>query len=104
MFASSEASQFSTDELDVVELPDVGSVLGSIHALDQFANFVFTVFLTILCRKSDVNESLGCSLEMCSADVAVSQCQRFSLFDKLTDIMIETSTFTASNGGIAENN
>ena len=27
----------------------------------------------------------------------------FPLFDKPTDIMIETSTFTASRGGIAEN-
>ena len=28
----------------------------------------------------------------------------FPLFDTLTDIMIETSTFAASRGGIAENN
>ena len=74
----------------------MGSALCSKHALDQSANFVFDIILTILCGKSNVNESLGCSLEMCSADVVVSQLQY--------DIMIETSTFTASRGGIAEHN
>ena len=49
--------------------------------------------------------SLGCSLEMCSADVVMSQLQRFTFAPPFTtDIMIETSTFTASSGGIAENN
>ena len=36
----------------------------------------------------------------------MSQClsyNGFPLFDQLTDIMIETSAFTASSGGIAEN-
>ena len=67
--------------------------------------FVFTILLTIFCWKSDVDESLGCSLEMCSADVVVSQLHRFPFVrQKRTDIMIETSTFTASRGGIAENN
>ena len=42
---------------------------------DQSANFILEILLTILCGKSDVNDSLGCSLEMCSADVAVSQLQ-----------------------------
>ena len=56
--------------------------------------------MTILCGKLDVNKSLGCSLEMCPADDVVSETSMV----KLTDIMIETSTFTASRGGIAENN
>ena len=82
VFASSEASQLSTDQVHIIKLPD--------------ANFVFAILLTILCEKSGVKESLGRSLEMCSADVVLSH---FPLFDKLTDIMIETST--ASRGGIA---
>ena len=57
----------------MIKLPEVGSVLSSIHALDQSANFVFSIQLTIRRGKFDVNESLGCSLEMCSADVVVSQ-------------------------------
>ena len=40
-----------------------------------------------LLRKSSVTESLHCSLEVCSSDVVV-----FNFNDKLTDIMIETST------------
>ena len=75
MFASSEASLLSTDQIHVLKLPDAGSVLSSVHALDQSANFVFAILLTILCGKFDVNESLGCSLEMCSVDVVVSQLQ-----------------------------
>ena len=75
--ASSKSSRFSTDKVHVVKLPDVGSVLGYIHALDQPTNFVFAILLTILCEKSDVNESLGCALEMRSADVGVSQLQWF---------------------------
>ena len=102
MFASSEYSQLSTDQGHVVKLPDVRHVWSSIHALDHSANFVITIFLTIFCWKADINESLGCSLEMCSAAVVVSQLQWFSfLFDQLTDIMIETNTFTDSSGGIA---
>ena len=58
-------------------LPDVGSILSSVHALDQSANSVFAILLTILCGWSDVNESLGCSLEMCSAYVEVFQLQWF---------------------------
>ena len=61
-----------------VKLPDVRRILSSMHALDQSANFVFTIFLTILCSKSDVCECLGCSLEMCSADVVVSKLRWFS--------------------------
>ena len=61
----------------MIKLPDVGSVLSSVHALDQSANFVFAILLTILCEKFDVNESLGCALEMCSADVVVSRLQWF---------------------------
>ena len=41
------------------------------------ANFVFAILLTILCGESDVKESLGCSLEMRTADVVVSQLQWF---------------------------
>ena len=105
MFASSEASLLSTDQVHIIKLPDVGSIWSSVHALDQSANFVFAMLLRIFCGKSDVNESLGCSLELCSADVVVSQSSMISLcFDKLTDIMIETSTFTASRGGIEEVN
>ena len=105
MFASSESSQVSTDQGQVLKLPDVRRVLSSTDALDQSANVVFATFLAIFSLKTDVYESLGCSLELCSADVVVSQLQWvFPLFDKLTDIMIETSTFTASRGGIAENN
>ena len=36
---------------------------------------VYALLVTILCGKSDVNESLCCSLEMFSADVVVSQLQ-----------------------------
>ena len=75
VLASSEASKLSTDQIHTTELPDVGSVLGSIHALDQSANFVFAILLTIFGWESDTDYSLGCSLEMCSADVVVSQLQ-----------------------------
>ena len=75
VFASSKASWLSTDQIRITKLPDVGSVLSPTHALDQSANFVLVTFLTILCGKSDVNESLGCSMEMCAADVVVSQLQ-----------------------------
>ena len=98
------ASKFSTDQVHVVKLPNMGSVLSSVHAPDQSTNFVLSILPVVLCGLFDVDESLGCSLEMCSADVVVSQLQWFPLFDKLTDILIETSTFTASRGGIAENN
>ena len=73
VFASSKSPQISTDQ--VVKLPDVRRVLNSIHALGQSANFVCTVFLTIFGWESDPDYSLGCSLEMCSADVVVSQLQ-----------------------------
>ena len=95
VFASSEASQLSTDQVHIIELPYVGSVLSSIHALDQSANFVLAILLTILFGKSDVNESLGCSSEMRSADVVGSQLKWFPFV---------RCTFTASRGGIAENN
>ena len=45
-------------------------------------------------------ESLGRSLETYSAAVIVSQLRWFTLFDQPTDIMIETSTFTASRSGM----
>ena len=80
VFASSESSHLFSDQSYSVKLPDVGSILSSVHALDQSANFVFAILLTIVCGKSDVNESLGCSLEMCSADVVVSQLQWFPFF------------------------
>ena len=48
-----------------------------IHALDQFANFVFIVFLTIFYRKLDVYESSNCFLE-CA--LLMSWCLRFSNF------------------------
>ena len=73
----SVASKLSTDYVHIIKLPDVGSVLSSVHALDQSAHFVFAILLTILCGKFDVNESLGRSLEMCSTDIVVSQFQWF---------------------------
>ena len=73
----SSETTLSTDQVHVIKLPDVGNILSSVHALDQSANFVFATVLTILCRKFDVNKSLGCSLEMCSTDVVVSQLQWF---------------------------
>ena len=39
VFPSSEASQLSTDQVHIIKLPDVGSVLSSVHALDHSANF-----------------------------------------------------------------
>ena len=51
---------------------------------DLSANFVFTIFLTIFCWKTDLYESLGCSLEMRSADVVGSQLQRLPLLDQQT--------------------
>ena len=39
----------SSDQIHIIKLPDVGSVLSSKHDLDQSANFVFAIFLTILC-------------------------------------------------------
>ena len=72
VFASSESSHLSTDQGHVVTLPDVRRILNSIHALDQSANFVFTIFLTIFCWKTDLYESLGCSLECGSVDAQVS--------------------------------
>ena len=76
------------------KLPDVKSVTISIHALDQSANFFFTICL------------MGCSLEVCSADDVVSQLQWFP-FVRPTHrhlFMIDTNAFTASGGGLAENN
>ena len=46
VFASSEASKHSTGQIHVIKLPDVGSVLSSVHALDKSANFV--ILLTTL--------------------------------------------------------
>ena len=73
VFASSESSQLSTDHGHVVKLPDVRSILISIHVLDQSANF--TIFLAIFFWKSHVFESLGCYLELSLTGVAVSQLQ-----------------------------
>ena len=47
---SSEASQLSKDQVHRIKFPDVGSILSSIHALDQSANFIFASLLTILCE------------------------------------------------------
>ena len=102
MFASSEDSKFSTDQIHMVDFPDVGSVLSSVHTLDQSANFISAILLTILCGESDANESLGCSLETCSADVVVSQFQWYPVVRQNHHIMIGTSTFTDLRGGIAE--
>ena len=77
VFVSSEASSLSTDQGQIIKLPDVGIVLSSVHVLDQAAIFGFAILLTILFGKSEVTESLGCSFEMCSADVVVSQLQWF---------------------------
>ena len=59
MFASSEASKLSTDQVHIIKLQDVGSVLSPVYALDQSANFVFAMTLTILCEKFDVNRVPG---------------------------------------------
>ena len=72
-----DSSDFRSDQIHTIKLPGVGSVLSSIHALDPYANDVFAILLSTFCGMSDVNESLGCSLEMCSADVEVSQLQWF---------------------------
>ena len=72
-----DSSDFRSDQIHTVKLPGVGSVLSSIHALDPYANVVFGIFLTTFCGMSDVNESLGSSLEMCSADVEVSRLHWF---------------------------
>ena len=57
---------------------DVGSISSPLDALEPSADVLVT-FLTILRGKSDVNESLGCSLEQRSADVVVPQFQWCSL-------------------------
>ena len=75
VYASSKSSELSTDQGHVVMLPDVRRIFSSVHALDQSSNFLFTIFLTIFCWKTDGNESLGYFLELCSADVEVSQLQ-----------------------------
>ena len=86
-------------------MPDVRRILSPIHALDQSVNSVFTIFQTIFRWKTKVYESLGCALEMCSADVVVTPLQWFSFsLHAFTDIMIQTNVFTASSGGIAEKN
>ena len=82
----------------MVKLTDVRRILCSVHALDQFANFVLTILLTIFCWK------FHCSFEMRPTDVVVSQFYAVPLFYYPTDIMIETNTFTDSSGGTAENN
>ena len=75
VFASSEAAQFSTDQVHVVKLPNVRSILCSVHALDQLANFAFTILLSIFRWKTNFHASLGRALEMCFADAVVSQLQ-----------------------------
>ena len=80
VFASSEASELFTDQIHMIKLPDVGSILSSIHVLVQSANFIFAILLTILCGKCDASESVGCALEMCAADDVVSQLQCFPFF------------------------
>ena len=77
VFASSESFQLTTDQVHMVKLPDVRSTYSSIHALDQSANFVFTIFLSNFRWTADVCESLGGSSEIRSADVVVSQFQWF---------------------------
>ena len=87
VFASSEASLLSTDQVHKIKLPDVGSILSSIHALDQSANFVFTyfcpssagspIYIGVYIIDRCMYDSLGFSLEMCSTDVRVSQLQWF---------------------------
>ena len=54
----------STDAVRTTKLPNMESILSSIRALDRLV-----VFLTNFCRKSCVNESLHCSLDICSADL-----------------------------------
>ena len=77
VFASLEFSRLSTHQVHKVKIPHVRSILSSVLALDQSANFVVTIFLTIFRWKTDKDESLGCSLAMLSADVVVSQLQGF---------------------------
>ena len=72
---------------------------------DLLANIAFCVLLSIARWKTHVYESVGRSLEVCCADVVVSQLQWCTFVLKQpTDIVIETITFTDSRGGIAENN
>ena len=55
---SPDVSQLSTNQVHIIKLPDVGSVVISVHDLDQSVNFVFVILLTILCGNFDVNKSL----------------------------------------------
>ena len=61
------------DQVHIVKFTGVRSTLFSVHALDQPASFVCTVLLSIFRRKA--GPALG---KMCSADVVVSQLQRFT--------------------------
>ena len=77
VFASLHSFQLSTDQGHAAKLPDVRSVLSSVNALDRSANFVFSIFRAIFHCTTDIYESLSHPLEMRSADVVVSQLQRF---------------------------
>ena len=73
-------------------LPDVRTILSSTHALDQSANFVFTILLSVFRWKTDMYVPWECAKLM-------SWCLNFNglpFLDQPADIMIETSTFTAS--------
>ena len=71
------------------------------RALHQSANFVFTTFVSSFRWKTVIYESPGSSLEKRSAGVVMSQLYWFPVLDHRNH---ETTAFTASSGGIAENN
>ena len=103
VFASSESSNPSTDQGHIVKLPDVRSILSSIHALDKSANFVFTTFLTLAGRRMYM--SLWAVPWKCA--LLMSWCLNFNsspLLVQFADNMIETNAFTASSGDLAQTN
>ena len=61
----------------MVKWLNVRSILSSVHALNQLANFAFTTLLSIFRWKTNKCESLGRSWEKCSSDVLMAQLQRF---------------------------
>ena len=100
--ASSESAQLSADQVYRVKLPSAQSILCTIQPLDQPANVLFSIRPSIFRWKTNTYESLGRSWR-CA--LLMSWCHNFRglpLLDPPTDIMIETITFAASRGGIAE--
>ena len=60
-----------------VKFPNMRSALCTTDPLDQPANFVLSTCLSISRWETNMYDSLGRSLEMCSVDVVVSQILRF---------------------------